>query len=520
MAEKVEPHEDWTKAEEWAWKQIQEGEVADFNEKLGETADPAKPGDWNDRRTLRRQFLEAIIEEPYRIAIHRKGIRITGALVPAEEGLSLDWERADLPWEIWLDRSRFTADVRMRDAKINGVFLLEGSKFEGALDMERLSIEQSLFIRGGAHFDGEVVLADALVGGQLDAEGSQFQRAVNMERLSVKKDLFLRNGAYFSAEVNLRSASIKGYLDASGAHFKRSLEMEGLSVGKHLFLRDKACFDGPINLLFAKVKGVLALSDSHFDQSIDASGLCVDSELQLASSHEGHPMPTWGNNSSLKLRNAVIGALQDRLEGDKDGWPKTLDLHGCQIGQLGGNRGDGDAANMLGRKVKWWLKWLRRGTAGEYSPQPYHMLAKLFREAGYPSKANAILFAARCRERNKPEGFFQGVWLWFLWASIGFGIGRYFLRHVGFWLIGWTGYGAYRLSQVEAAEIAEKSLYWKAAASLDRLIPFVEMIPQLSQTLSKHLTETQQLYFATHSLFGWVLAALVVAGLAGLTQRA
>ena len=64
-------HEDWTKAECWAWKRIQAGEIADFNEKLGQEADPAKPEDWDERRTLRRQFLEVIIEPPWREHIHR-----------------------------------------------------------------------------------------------------------------------------------------------------------------------------------------------------------------------------------------------------------------------------------------------------------------------------------------------------------------------------------------------------------------------------------------------------------------
>ena len=269
-----------------------------------------------------------------------------------------------------------------------------------------------------------------------------------------------------------------------------------------------------------QVGGNLDLSSAAIESVIDATNIKIYGELTLANGLPGGLTPRWGGKSALYLRNAQIGALQDRIEEGMDAWPKTLDLHGCQIGQLGGMEGKGKAANMLRRPVRWWNDWLRRGTAEEYSPQPYQMLAKLFREAGYPTKANAILFAARCRERNRPEGFFQGIWLWLLWASIGFGIGRYFLRHVAFWLIVWTGYGTYRFSQVEVEEIAKKSLCWKAAASLDRLIPFVEMIPQLSQTLTKHLTETQQLYFAIHSLFGWVLAALVVAGLAGLTQKA
>jgi|GEM_PF-5435838 len=38
----IDPHEDWTEAERWAWEQIQAGEDADFNAELGEEADPAR----------------------------------------------------------------------------------------------------------------------------------------------------------------------------------------------------------------------------------------------------------------------------------------------------------------------------------------------------------------------------------------------------------------------------------------------------------------------------------------------
>lgn len=230
-------------------------------------------------------------------------------------------------------------------------------------------------------------------------------------------------------------------------------------------------------------------------------------------------MPSWGSAASLTLRNARIGALQDGLEDGKDGWPPKLDLQGCQIGQLGGIRGEGEDANMLRRPVKWWIEWLRRGTAQEYSPQPYQMLARLFREAGYPGKANDILFAARCRERDEADGLLHRIWLWFLCGSIGFGIGRYFARNVAIWFASFTTAGTAVLDFPTTKSLPTEDPLWKVAASLDRLIPFVEMVPRLSFTLNNALHDWQTIYFAAHSLCGWVLAALVVAGLAGLTQK-
>ena len=176
----IDPHEDWTEAERWAWKQIQAGAVADFNGKLGEVADPAKPEDWDKRRTLRRRFLEAIIEPPWREHVHRKGIRIVGALLPEEDGLSLDWQRVSVPWEIWLVRSRIVGVVTMADAKISGLLLLESSRFEAAVIMERLEVGQDLFLRDEAHFGGPVDLMYATVGGLLQLRDSTWLGKVNM----------------------------------------------------------------------------------------------------------------------------------------------------------------------------------------------------------------------------------------------------------------------------------------------------------------------------------------------------
>jgi hypothetical protein len=92
----IDANPEWTEAERWAWKCFQGGEVADFNAKLGAVADPAKPEDWDERRTLRRRFLEAIIEPPWREHVNRKGLRIVGALLPEEGEYSLDWQRADI----------------------------------------------------------------------------------------------------------------------------------------------------------------------------------------------------------------------------------------------------------------------------------------------------------------------------------------------------------------------------------------------------------------------------------------
>ncbi len=68
-----------------------------------------------------------------------------------------------------------------------------------------------------------------------------------------------------------------------------------------------------------------------------------------------------------------------------------------------------------------------------FSPQPYEYLAGLFREAGEPEKANAILYAARERRRGEA---------WSKVDDYGQARERNWLRWLGMSMLKWTiGYG-------------------------------------------------------------------------------
>jgi hypothetical protein len=63
---------------------------------------------------------------------------------------------------------------------------------------------------------------------------------------------------------------------------------------------------------------------------------------------------------------------------------------------------------------------------------------------------------------------------------------------------------------------------WCAGASLDQLLPIVELNKEFSDFFDdpdrERLKGWQLTYFAAQAIVGYVLASFVVAGLAGLTQ--
>jgi len=130
----------------------------------------------------------------------------------------------------------------------------------------------------------------------------------------------------------------------------------------------------------------------------------------------------------MVLRNTTVGAIQDGdVDGETVSWPDDIEMEGFSCRHLGGY-GDDGKTDIEKRPSKWFVKWLKRNTI--YSPQPYKHFAKLLREAGYPSKANAILYAGRERARKEAwdqQEQFRWIGLTLLSGTIGYGLGgRYF----------------------------------------------------------------------------------------------
>ncbi|MGA1753780.1 MAG: hypothetical protein ACO395_10595, partial [Pontimonas sp.] len=91
------------------------------------------------------------------------------------------------------------------------------------------------------------------------AVGSRFEGPVVMERLSVGQDLFLSDEAYFGGDVSLRGASVGGQFAVAGSRFKGAANMEGLVIGEDMFLNMNASFSGRVDLSFADIAGALSL---------------------------------------------------------------------------------------------------------------------------------------------------------------------------------------------------------------------------------------------------------------------
>ncbi len=234
------------------------------------------------------------------------------------------------------------------------------------------------------------------------------------------------------------------------------------------------------------------------------------------------------------LRNLRVGAVADRQDavGRNISWPARLELQGFAYDRLGGYTGGGQR-DMLLRDPGYYTELLARDPT--FSRQPYQQLAGVFRAAGDADRADAVLYAARDREMmaNWRAGdcrhglgllllngdCWSAAGLAVLKATIGYGLGG------GYWLaLAWVGFftvaGVLVLRASPAARA--RGLGWRLGASLDRLLPIIELNKEFGDFFDdpkrRRLKGWQLAYFSAHAVAGYVLAAFVAAGLAGLTQ--
>ena len=168
--------------------------------------------------------------------------------------------------------------------------------------------------------------------------------------------------------------------------------------------------------------------------------------------------------------------------------------------------------------MKWWDCWARLDPT--YTPTPYEQLAAALTTAGDLNAANDIRYLSRVRQREAedwPNWIFSG----FLQYAAGFGIGDRTFRVLHWVLVISVGGAAYLWCFVPAARKHGK--VWCFGASFSRLLPVIELNKEFTDFFDdphrRRLTDFQIFVFSAFSIIGFVLGAILVAAVSGLTQK-
>ena len=556
---KVRSLSKWTQSEQWAWTQICEARIANFNERPGGGLfDPRNVKDVENLsdRKLRSIFLETILlHEPFRSAIPRHGVRIIGAYFSN----SIDLSNASIDQPLGLEQSRFESNFDLRRLTTSTIISFEGSTFEGELAMDSVTVGGNLFM--GAMVEGDppmraefkdVSLEGAKIGGDLYMNDSTFEGELAMDSVTVGGNLFM--GAMVEGDPPMRTefkdvylvgAKIGGDLYMNDSTFEGKLDMYSVTVGGDLFMGKRTEFKD-VSLEGAKIGGHLYMSDSTFDCRLNMDSVTVGDFLSMGLGSEfkgvfmrraniggvlimtgatfegkvimdyamigSHLMihgATFENSAILSLRHTNVGTLQD----DEKVWPDILNLDGFTYESLVGMDGSDDAAY---RGSRWFVKWLEKNEI--YSPQPYRYLASVLRAAGHNDMANEILVASRDREREE-SSMSEGKWwrLTLLKFFIGYGYGN-----GNFWALIWAlalvAVGTIVLYCTKEHKKYEEFHHWLDPFfySLDMLLPIIRLRERHYKNMD--LKTGARYYFYFHQVMGYVLIFFVIAGLSGLTS--
>jgi hypothetical protein len=540
QAQPVQPQQQLENAaERWVWDEARAGRVADLHKHCNANLDPRAGDDarWRDPcRAISAIFIERVLtQQPWRSELPFRGLRIIGAQVSEP----LDLAAARISAEVWLDRSRFERGISLARAHFDGRLSLDGSTFEGGINASGLQANRGLLLRN-ATVRGDLVLVGAKVDGVHSLDGSTFEGGIDANGLQANRGLLLSNGATVRGDLVLVGTKIERNLETDGSTFEGRINAFGLNVSGSVFLRT-ATFRKTPAISFAHINGWLDLRKAELP-GLDLAGTTIG-ELRLGDSRL--PPPTWTKNaenaeqpSHLILRGTRTKVLQDRLDAsdpcpDEDAWPRQLDLQGFVYEQLGTDPGLG-GRDMREREACWYEKWLARDP--HFAPQPYRQLASVLRIGGDPDRADAVLSAARDRERR--EAWTSGEcgdpfkdWPWRrsdCWRAAGLGVLKVLIGYgiggglflVFYWVLTFTLIGMIVLSFAPAARA--KGTVWMFGASLDHLLPIVSLNKEFEDFFDdpqrQRLKGWQLSYFAVHALFGFLLGSFVVAALAGLTQ--
>jgi len=351
------PRIGWSSQEQWVWKQICEGKIADFNtvQGYGGTLDPRKLEGWSEKRVLSPQFLETILlYEPFRSALPRYGVRIIGAWLQRP----LDLQNATLAHPLALGKCRFEASVRLDSLKTANLLFLSGSKFTSLLNMGGLQVGGGLFMREGAEF-ADVDLRKAKIGIQVDLSSSKFTGLLNMNNVHVEGNLYMQKAEIGAAnlisakiddQIIMNSSKSTGPLDMGSLQAGSSILMEGVEFAAvdirnakivQAFSMNDSKFTGPLIMAGLQVGGGLHMGKARFVE-VNLTGAKIDQGLVMESSKFTGPlimdslhvegslfMRDGGEFASVNLQNAKI---DNQLELTSSKFTGPLIMDGLQVG--------------------------------------------------------------------------------------------------------------------------------------------------------------------------------------------
>lgn len=463
--------------------------------------------------------------------------------------------------------------LSIKETLSNGVFELAGARISGQLNCDGAKFNNpggvsfnAYQLATGANFlmrratvDGNFCLRGATIGDQLCCDGSIYRNqegaAWSADRLKVHGDFFM-SGTTLLGTLQILGSEFGGRLGwnkirVSGGVKRVSLEANDMVVYDQI-QADGAQFLGEVMLIGARVAGRANLKNAKFvnpgrialhadglaiGTEFDLSGAKFDGEARLRGIAVGGQMDcrktTFQNVNSVavdlyrsRITNTVfmepavmLGSLilyHARVGGwhdEKKTWPTSLRLEGFEYARI--HAGDATVKDRL-------QAWLPKD---HYTPQPYEQLIRVYRSEGNDGAARITAIenerTRRARARSTRAWLPRVAWSALLRWTIGYGY-RPSLALIPLITLAVSGSVLFTIAsrypnQLHAAKpgSTEQPSFNGFRFTMDLLLPVVNF-KQRDSFVTGGWANWAAFGF---SFSGWLLTAVVVAGLTGVFKR-
>jgi NDP-sugar pyrophosphorylase family protein len=455
--------------------------------------------------------------------------------------------------------------VTFAGSTIGGNLTCTGGKFSNpdgdALLAQGCQVTGSVFLDNGFESEGSVTLYGASIGGSLVCDGARLSNpqgvALLIENAAIKGDVLLRHGFVSNGVVRLYGATIGGGFECNGGHIKgfvrkgnqNALLAWNAEVKGNVSLQNGFKSEGKVDLSWAKIGGSLGCQKGEFYNKHDGEALIADwagiggsvylddgfrAEGKLSFKGARISAQFRMSNISWARRIACLDlrfAFVTMLEHDIDSWPEPgcLSLNGLVYSGIGEKFPSNSG-----------VEWLRLQPTKPISLQSYEQLAKVLKASGDERQSTRVLIAKQDDLASHAGLTRSGKW----WnRCIGFAIGHGYRPHralfgaLFFVLLGWVFFGFGHsnglMSQQKAVSGENHVKFEPLVYSVDSFLPIIDLKekgewipnPNKGHVIIKYpghdfrWGDLLRIYFWVHTVFGWILTTLWVAGFTGLVRK-
>lgn len=450
--------------------------------------------------------------------------------------------------DLSVNRSSFLHPVEFDHAAIEGDVTMAKDDFYGGADAVEATVAGFLYVLN-AYYTGDMDFGNIHVGESAriqtdiaigEADNYSATAPFYINSAVIRNNLYIEG--YYSYvgphdAVSASAVSVGGHIDIM-AQILGSVDLHNAKVGDFIDVSSpppppgKLGLIGPINATHISVGGDVNLHNANFFGDVDFTGARMTGELNISkagwyqpSSPDARVMPgaVWhayaAQGSKLILDNARAGMLDDCPPS----WPERYELSGFVYEALAEPDSSQCASAMTPRwRMKTWLKNDDEGS-DDFDAGPYRQYSSVLLSAGDREDANRILYVAQ--DNTLAADWRGGQWtealrLFALKWLVGYGIGAY-----TFIALAWVGFlMAFGAAVLQFSPPARKNgLLWCLEASLDRLLPIVQLSPEFDEFFkdpaASGLKRWQVTCFAAIAISGWVLGLFLAAAVSGLTAN-